>query len=321
MVRLARIQVSEFKLENVNPMAVGMVLSIPSITKDAKMQLIHMALQQGWLETEDFENFYRSFTPSADEQQAALTFAANDNLAYAVDATLANLIATGSETSIKMNALENAWLRSSQQQTAIPAGQVFAKLTSSLAVAASLNDKAALLARLSLLAGDLDRSQAWVRTLRTRTANNDQAADNALQNIWPLMVAALGEKPTFAHFKIWWEAQGEASDRYERANLLLSTIEAIGISVPNEAWLVLEKGPATLNGTAPSPALWRAFLIAVQNSDKPAALNHSFRLLSPSQNGKLSASLIGSVLGNLKTLGFQEEVKQLAIETLINQGL
>jgi hypothetical protein len=321
MVRLARIQVSEFKLENVNPMAVGMMLSVPSITKDAKMQLIHMALQQGWLETEDFESFYRSFSPSIDEQQAALSFAANDNEAYTVDAALANLIAVGDDSTIKMTALENAWLRASQQQTAVQAGQVFAELTSSLPIAASFNDKAALLARLDLLAGNTERGQAWVRTLRTRAANNDQAADSALKNIWPLMVAALGEQPTFAQFKIWWDTQAETSNRYERANLLLSTLEALGISVPDEAWLFLEKGPATLNGTAPSPALWRAFLIAVQNNDKPAALNHSFRLLSPSQNGQLSASLIGSVLSNLKALGFHKESKKLAIETLINQGL
>ena len=135
------------------------------------------------------------------------------------------------------------------------------------------------------------------------------------------MTTMFNNEAKLEQFTIWWEAQAETSDRYERANLLLSIMDALAIRVPTAAWQILERGPAALNGEAPSPALWRAFLIAARNNDHPLALSIGFRLLSPNQNGKLSAALVGSVLGSLKRIGFHEEAKSLAIEILITQGL
>ncbi len=321
MARLARVQINEFKLENVNPMAVGMMLSIPSVSQDAKATLIQIATQQDWLTAAELGQFYSALNPSDDDKTAAISFAAVDDNSEKVDATLTNLVATGTDETIRLNALENAWLRAAQAQTTNTSGPVFAKLTTDISPSSSLGDKAALFVRINLLEGNLERSLEWLRTLRAQSINNDPTIDIALQNMWPLMVTVMGNKPKPEQFNIWWNIQTERSDRFERASLLLSTMEAQGILVPEEMWNVLEKGPATLNGEVPSPAIWRAFLLAVQNNDKPLALLHGFRLLSPKQNGVLSPSLIGSILGNLREMGFEQETKMLATEILIAQGL
>lgn len=321
MARLARVEINSFKLENVNPMAVGIMLSIPSVTDEAKIQLIQMALKQGWLTADDFKSFYTALSPSNDEKSAAVSFAYTDDNSDAVDATLANLVAVSDDETVRLNALENAWFRAAQTQTTTTAGPVFAKLTSNIPANAGIGSRAALFTRLALLENDKERSKLWLRTLRTRTNNDDPEADTALKNIWPIMVTAFETPFTIEGFNIWWDAQANVSDRYERANLLLSTMEAIGIIVPDAAWHVLESGPSTLNGEVPSPALWRAFLIAVKNDDKPKALTAGFRLLSPKHNGEASPSLVGSVLGNLQALGFHDEARMLATEILIAQGL
>jgi hypothetical protein len=321
MARLARVEINSFKLENVNPMAVGIMLSIPSVTDEAKIQLIQMALKQGWLTADDFKSFYTALSPSDDEKTAAVSFAYTDDNSDAVDATLANLVAVSDDETVRLNALENAWFRAAQTQTTTTAGPVFAKLTSNIPANAGIGSRAALFTRLALLENDKERSKLWLRTLRTRTNNDDPEADTALKNIWPIMVTTFETPFTIEGFNIWWDAQANVSDRYERANLLLSTMEAIGIIVPDTAWHVLESGPSTLNGEVPSPALWRAFLIAVKNDDKPKALTTGFRLLSPKHNGEASPSLVGSVLGNLQALGFHDEARMLATEILIAQGL
>ncbi|UTW55716.1 hypothetical protein [Kordiimonas sp. SCSIO 12610] len=321
MARLARIQINEFKLENVNPMAVSMMLAVPSVSTEAKAKLIQMSLRQGWLTASDYQSFYRALEPDEAEKSAAISFATAGENSDNVDATLANLIAQEKDETIRMNALENAWFRALQSQTTSTTGPVFAMLTKNVEINAVFGDKASLFARIALLDGDSERALAWLRTLRTRAANNDPSADIALKNMWPMMVTGLNIKPTTEQFNIWWAAQSETSDRFERANLLLSTFDALGIAAPEGAWETLEKGPAALSGEVPSPALWRSFLIAVNNQDRPLALSLGFRLLSPTQGGQLSASLVGSVLGNLKGLGFNEETQKLATEILIAQGL
>jgi thioredoxin-like negative regulator of GroEL len=321
MARLARVQINEFKLENVNPMAVGMMLSIPSISQDAKATLIQIAIQQDWLTATELGQFYSALNPSDDDKTAAISLATVDDTSEKVDATLTNLVATDTDETIRLNALESAWLRAAQAQTTSTSGPVFAKLTTDISPSSSLGNKAALFVRINLLEGNLERSLQWLRTLRAQSTNNDPTIDIALQNMWPLMVTIMGNKPKPEQFNIWWNTQTERSDRFERASLLLSTMEAQGIFVPAEMWGVLEKGPATLNGEVPSPAIWRAFLLAVQKNDKPLALLYAFRLLSPKQNGVLSPSLIGSILGNLREMGFEQETKMLATEILIAQGL
>ena len=108
--------------------------------------------------------------------------------------------------------------------------------------------------------------------------------------------------------------------RFEKANLLFTLLEAVGVEVPELCWLWLEEGPVAYEGIVPSVSAWRAFLKAMKAGDRPAALVQATRLMAAGGTAQVSPSLAGSVVAGLMALGLEAEARAIAVETLIAQG-
>lgn len=180
-----------------------------------------------------------------------------------------------------------------------------------------------VLARAALVSGNKALAQRWFTALRSTSAG-DADVGRVLLSLAPLVAVAGGEgapEMTGQQLSAWWQAQADRDDKFERANLLFTVLEALGIPVADESWRWLDDGPAAFEGKIPSVSLWRRYLIAVAEKDIPQALALSFDLLADGGPAEVPAALAGSLVAGLMELGLEEEARLIATEMLIGHGL
>jgi len=321
MARLARVNVPELALEDVNPLAVGMMLALPGVSADARTSLMGMALQSGWADGQLMASFARSIIVTDEEREAALQMQTQDDR-FTIDAVLASVASQPADGAAREAALNMAWDRALRQNYAAVAGEGLIALVGDLHPNAQVGG--GVLARAALISGDTALAQRWFTALRSQSEGANADADKALLSLAPMMaLAGTDYAPTLspALLQRWWLAQAERPDRFERANLLFTVLEALGDTIGDQAWVWLEAGPAAFGGAVPAPAQWRRFLIAAQNGDRPQALAFAFKLLSDGGISGVSASLAGSLVGTLREMGLENEARMIATEILISQGL
>ncbi|PCI64067.1 MAG: hypothetical protein COB37_02605 [Kordiimonadales bacterium] len=321
MARLAGVNVPELALEGVNPLAVGAMLALPGVEDGAKTDLMGMAVRRGWVDGALLAAFARNLTVDGETRDAAAKFVADDDR-FTVDAALANLTANVSEEAERDTFLTLAWQRVLGQNYASVGGQSLLKLTADQVPSASL--RARIMTRAALVSGDGMLAGRWFLALRSQAAGADAGRDTVLVGLAPLMAVSGTEAApelTANMISSWWQAQRERTDRFERANMLYTVLEALGEAVEDSAWAQLENGPVVFAGSVPAPAQWRRFLISARNGDAPATLSNTFRLLAEGGAAAVPAALAGSLIGTLHGMGLTKEARMLALEILISQGL
>lgn len=311
MARLAKVQVPELALEDVNPLAVSAMLSIPGVAQEAKISLLGTALKTGWVSGDTFAEFARTLNVGLDESMAAFEMAETDDR-FEIDMVLAATAAKAQEATERDAAFNSLWLRALGSGMAQSMAAGITKLA---------DGPAALMVRAALLSGDQAAAASAFTKIRASQAGRDAVMDQALLDTWPLAVAAgivSAPRVTDARLRDWWQQQEARDDRFERANLLFTVLEGLGHTVPDSVWAELDAGPARLNGQSASVAQWRRFLRAAENDDRPGSLMGAFRLMS---SASVPPSLAGSLVGTLREQGFDAEAHALAAEILISQGL
>jgi len=320
MARLARVNVPELALEGVNPLAIGLMLSLPGVSDEAKTELMGMAVRRGWANGTLLAAFARSLKSDSAKEEAALLLETQDGR-FDVDATLVQMAARPADTNTRAAAIKNVWERALENTYAAVAGEGLLALTGDMAPNAA---SGGVLARAALVSGESEAAKRWFLALRSQPAGANADVDAALVSIAPLLiVASVSDGPmlTPALLERWWLAERLRTDRYERANMLFTVLEALGNKVGDEAWGWLEDGPVAFGGTVPAPAQWRRFLIAAHEGDAPKALAFAFRLMSEGGTAAVPASLAGSLVGALNGMHMEEEARMIAVEILISQGL
>ncbi|WP_262692982.1 hypothetical protein [Kordiimonas aestuarii] len=311
MARLAKVTVPELSLDEVNPLAVDAMLSLPGVTQEAKITLMGEALQHGWISGARFAAFVRTLDISQDEGIAAFEIAETDDR-FEVDVVLAALAASSTDPSQREAALRTFWQRSLARGTA-------QTVASGMLV---LADKPlGLMVRAALLAGDSEAAARIFTSVRANVAGENPAADDVLLGSWPLVAAGgivSAPEITADRLDAWWQSQMGTDDRYAHAGLLYATLEGLGAEVPEYLWNALDAGPVRTQGSQVAIGPWRAFLRAARNDDKAGALVAAYRLMG---EGDVPPTLAGSLVGTLNDLGFKAEAHQLAAEILVQQGL
>lgn len=311
MARLAKVTVPELSLENVNPLAVEAMLSLPGVTQQAKITLMGEALKRGWVSGDRFAAFVQTLEVSADEGMAAFETAEVDDR-FELDVVFAAIAATGADAEQRAAAADMLWQRSLARGTAQSIAAGLPQL---------MDRPFDLVIRAALLSGNTDMAANTFTAIRSNVAGANSAADDALLASWPLMtVRGIVSAPevTAARLDAWWATQAEKEDRFARAGLLYAVLEALGHEVPEHLWAALDAGPVRMDGAQVAIGPWRSFLRAAQNDDKAGALVAAFRLM---ERGDIPATLAGSLVGTMRDIGFGEEANQLAAEILVLQGL
>ncbi|WP_420430078.1 hypothetical protein [Kordiimonas sp.] len=311
MARLAKVQVPELELEDVNPLAVSAMLSIPGVAQEAKISLLGAALKAGWVSGETFAEFAKTLNVGLDEAMAAFEMAETDDR-FEVDMVLAATAARTQDAAERDAALNSLWLRALSSGTAQQMASGISRLT---------DGPAALMVRAALLSGDRVVAGRAFTKIRSSQAGVDTLADDALLDTWPLAAAGgvvSAPSVTDTRLRSWWQRQEARDDKFERANLLFTVLEGLGYTISDSVWAELDDGPARLSGQAVSVAQWRRFLRSAENGDRAGSLLGAFRLMS---SASVPPSLAGSLVGTLREKGFEAEAHELAAEILISQGL
>lgn len=311
MARLAKVTVPTLSVENVNPLAVDAMLSLPGVSQQAKITLMGEALKHGWVSGERFAAFVQTLQISADEGMAAFETAETDDR-FELDVVFAGLAATSPDADQREAAARTLWQRSLVRGTAPGVAGALPRL---------IDRPYDLVIRAALLSGDTSMAADTFTAIRSNVAGANEAADAALMSSWPLMSARdIVSAPvvTPERLQAWWALQADKEERFAHAGLLYAVLEALGHQVPDELWFALDAGPVRMDGAQVSIGPWRSFLRAARSDDKAGALVAAFRLM---ERGDIPATLAGSLVGTMKDLGFTVEANQLAAEILVLQGL
>jgi len=345
MARLARSKVLELSLDVINPLAVKAMIALPGLDTVAKTGLVGLGLQKGWIDGADIASFARTLDVSDEEKsvtfipelaptEAGEQFVRDSVLLHLVGIADAPADMDVSDTpedlsvarasSDRIQATYDLWASALFKNYIAAVAPGISTLADDVPIAAGAGSAADIYARAAFIAGNATLSEAWFTTFRAHPMGANASADARLISLMPLaVVAGLESAPVMAQqkFTLWWQAEGEREDRFVRGNLLFSILEALGTTVPEPAWQLLEAGPAVVGNTAMSPALWRRFLQAAREDNKPQALAQAFKLMANNGPAGVSATLAGSLVGTLKGLGFDAEARRIALEILIGQGL
>lgn len=322
MARLARAKVPLIALEGVNPLAVRLMLALPGIERDAKIDLMGLAVRRGWIDGAGLAAFTRNHTLVAGEQEAALA-ALDDDQRFVVNAALAFLGSRVGGGDVRAKALDSLWARSVQQRLASVSAAGIATLTSDMQPTPKAGVVGSALARVALLNGDINRAGDWFSAWRAEAAGNE-VVDKGLVSFLPLVaVAGVPDVPNISaeNLQLWWQGEVAKEGRFARANLLFTVLEALGHKVPEECWQWLEKGPTVFAGGTPSVALWRRFMMSVEQRDVPDTLSQAFALMADAGPVAVPAVLAGSLISGLVQVGLEKEARLIATEMLISQGL
>ncbi|MBV1901940.1 MAG: hypothetical protein KUG56_09730 [Kordiimonadaceae bacterium] len=322
MARLARAKVPLIALEEVNPLAVRLMLALPGLERDAKIDLMGLAVRRGWIDGAGLAAFTRNHALVAGEQEAALA-ALDDDQRFVVNAALAYLGSRVGDSDVRAKALHSLWARSVQQRLASVSAAGIATITSDMQPTPKAGAAGSALARVALLNGDISRAGNWFRAWRAETAGNE-VVDKGLVSLLPLVaVAGVPTVPNISaeNLQLWWQEEAAKEGRFARANLLFTVLEALGHKVPEECWQWLEKGPAVFAGGTPSVALWRRFMMSAERQDVPDTLSQAFALMADAGPAAVPAALAGSLISGLVQVGLEKEARLIATEMLISQGL
>jgi len=320
MARLARVDVPELALEGVNPLAIGLMLSLPGVAQEAKTELMGLAVRKGWADGSLFAAFIQGLKEDKEKENAALLLQDEDSR-FEIDAIFARLATRSATTSDRALALERVWLRALKNSYSGVAGESLLALSSDLEPSP---DAGGVMTRAALVAGRAELAAQWFLALRSQAVGTDAKIDSELVAIAPLMAfASIDSVPVITPELLlgWWQGEADRPDRFERANLLFTLIEALGGSIGDQAWSWLENGPVAFGGTVPAPAHWRRFLLSARNGDTLQTLAYAFKLLSEGGTSAVPASLAGSLVGTIDGLGLNAEARMIATEILISQGL
>jgi hypothetical protein len=311
MARLAKVTVPELSLEDVNPLAVDAMLSLPGVSQQAKISLMGEALKHGWVSGNRFAAFVQTLEISAEEGMAAFETAETDDR-FELDIVFAAIAATSADADQRAAAARTLWQRSLARGTAQGIAAGLPQL---------MDRPFDLVIRAALLSGNTEMAANTFTSIRSNVAGANPAADQALMASWPLLTArgiVSAPEVTPERLEAWWALQADKEERFAHAGLLYAVLEALGHEVPDPLWEALDAGPVRLEGAQVAIGPWRSFLRSARDDDKAGALVAAFRLM---ERGDIPATLAGSLVGTMRDLGFRVEASQLAAEILVLQGL
>lgn len=227
---------------------------------------------------------------------------------------------------LRVTAIRDAW---------DVAGAADARLT----LAAALSDLAKVIppedgrqgfahdaARLHLLSGRQEDAVAWYADVRGRAGLGDAKAADALVKLWPLMVVGVGEEGgvpfSEAILGLWRQQLAELpfDEQNRRSELLYGLLEALGHTVPYDAWEQLLAGNAIATGYGPSLAYVRQLEEASESGRMGEVVLLTLTGLGRAGPDALEPSGLAAIVAALHTVGLEEEARALALETMVSAG-
>ncbi len=322
-IELAAAKVTKINRNNIDPFALGLLLDYSGLDVSARQALLDHAGLNGWTTAKQLLRFAMlgdaGLSPKAGGEDGA------DDAPTPWPETIRQIKSALAEKDVEARLTQYVplWHQALLGGYLTPVSGALVQMSPNAETILEAPELAAIVVRAAMLNGDLALAQAWTQKLRSSTAGADVDIDEALIALWPLLVTAGFDTDLHLsnnRYAIWWAAEGDRDDRFERASLYLGLIEALGITVDENIWRSLENGTGALSAAAASPVAWRALVKAEADADTSRLFASSVALLSGTGLDNASPAATIAVVGALYRQQHIYLARQLAIEALVLRG-
>lgn len=228
-----------------------------------------------------------------------------------------------SDPGLKLAALRDLWRVAEEQGLYTSWALASADIAKTIEPAPDLVEAAPEVVRVLALAGESDRVIDWYRFVRASSSPavvGPQAAavgTQALLQLWPLALIhdEVGQVPLSPRIlELWWQAEQSRGATTSKAQRLFSILEALGLEVPAESWVLLSDATGDFALPELAPAAHVDLTLALEKGQTGLAMLHAATLLGSTDVGGHSADDISVVIRALMVLSQETEARALASE-------
>jgi len=202
--------------------------------------------------------------------------------------------------------------------------RLFAPLIVQLQPGADIAASMPALARALLAARQLDPARSWIGALRAQGAGDPGAAAAAASFAVVAKLAKLDDAPLGADSLAAWGKAGAdlPADRSARRGALgFALLAAVGEPVPAAAWLPLLDAFAPVASRVPPAAVELGLEAAASAKRAGETILFADLALGDGTTTELDAAALARIVASLKSAGFEDEARSLALEAALANGV
>jgi hypothetical protein len=178
--------------------------------------------------------------------------------------------------------------------------------------------------RVFLVDGNVAAARRWMVVAGPAARQGDGDAVSAILELTPLLYvgARKAEMPVVeSALKGWWrgEVANGRENRFRRAAIFFTLLEAFDRQVPDELWENLLDGPDAVI-REPSPGVQTRLRQAVADGKLGETVMFSLLAFGDKGPGGVSTELLTQVVEGLLKAGLRDDARRLALETMIAEG-
>lgn len=327
MIRAAALPLPDSLLQNASAASLLMMARMPQLAAEARISVAERAEAAGALAPEELIQLYSAMKFSPEDRAKAAGRAAKMP-GPAASALLFQAI-QAQEAFARGPALAAAWSQARANDRFPTSARVTLNFTRELLVSPELLPIAPDAGRALLAAGDVNAAGQWyalARAMQSQIANPD--AQRAMHSLWPLLWIAqspevMADDPNTMIAA--WLAQLPPEQKTRQGSLMLATLAALGLAIPDSAWLPLLADEKEKDGSEPVPPPSPAMLHLLSGAASSGRTGLTV-LLSLCLMGERGAYLaeplaLAPVLEALNQAGLQKEARALAVDALLQAGM
>ena len=323
LYRSAAVQVPVAALDSSSAMVLASLAGRGDLDLDFRADAAEIAALSGITPVADLVSAFDAMEFTEDEEASAFLLA-ETGLGARVDGLLYRLASGAITASEKTRYLRAAWRRAHREGLYPALAGVLAGPAAQIPLTDDNISAAHDVARIALYAGDRQLAGRWYELARSLASQRNVEATKALVDMWPLMiVAGVGDIPFSPQILNLWRqslAILPVREQRRRATLLYGLLEALGYTIENELWDDVLGAPAVSGTTAPSLGVWRQLLIATEAGRLGEGLLLSLVTIGDAGPAGADLSALSSALRALSRLGFEDDARAIAVETLVAHG-
>jgi hypothetical protein len=318
-------QIPSDAVDNASPLVLQAIATAPNASPNLRAQAAEMAAATGSLPIADLIKAYGAEAFSEKEKSAAKSSPEDDG-GIQVAGVLYQLALSETDPKMRADLLRAVWNAGQKVRAYEMVVKANLEATKGLPVTADLIGYAAEICRALLIGGDRDQALAWYNMARGAAGNQNIGAVRAVLDMWPLIQLSdikrqLAWSPDVVD--LWWRSQQviSAEDRVAKASVLFAALDGLDYSITNDQWQRLLAPPLASAGTeTPSIAVSRE--LAAASKDRRTGETVMLALIALGKDPLKSASpaVLGNVVRALKSVGLEQEARNLALEVAVARG-
>ena len=327
MIRSAELPIPDSLFQNASAVTLQMAAQMPQLSPEARLAVAERAAAAGALAPEELTGLYGAMKFSPEDRAKAIERAPKMP-APAANALLFQVV-QGQEPFARGPALAAAWSQARTNDSFPMIARVHLNSTRELFLSPDLLPIAPDAGRALLAAGDVNAAGQWYALARgLQSLGPNPGAHRTMHSLWPLLWIAqsaevMADDP--GAMIAAWLAQLPPGQKTRQGPLMLTTLAALGLVIPDSAWITLMTDQKENTGQQPVPPPSPVMLHMLSDASSSGRTGLTVLLglcLMGEQGAYLAEPLaLGPVLEALNQTGLHKEARALAMDALLHAGI